>query len=33
MEDGLRNIGIEVSSTSESIEITGGEIFGGKVSL
>ena len=32
MEEGLRNVGIKVSSTNESIKITGGEIFGGKVS-
>ena len=31
MEDGLRSIGINVSSTNNSIEITGGKILGGKV--
>ncbi len=31
MEDGLRSIGINVSSTNNSIQITGGKILGGKV--
>lgn len=31
MEDGLRAIGINVSSTKDSIEITGGKIIGGKI--
>ncbi len=31
MENGLNTIGIKVSSTQDSIEITGGKIFGGKI--
>ena len=31
MEDGLSAIGIKVSSTIDSIEITGGGIIGGKI--
>jgi len=31
MEKGLKAIGVNVSSTYDSIQITGGEIFGGKV--
>ncbi len=31
MEDGLKAIGIKVSSTQDSIEITGGTIIGGKI--
>ena len=31
MEDGLEAIGIKVSSTQDSIEITGGKIIGGKI--
>ena len=32
MEEWAKNVGINVSSTNESIKITGGKIFGGKVS-
>ena len=31
MEEGLKAVGINVSSTNDSIEIEGSEIFGGKV--
>ena len=31
MENGLNAIGIKVSSTQDSIEITGGKIIGGKI--
>ena len=31
MEEGLKSIGIDVNSTEDSIEITGGKISGGKI--
>ena len=31
MEEGLKSIGIDVNSTEDSIEITGGKIMGGKI--